>query len=93
MIKAKSHGKWPSRGLSRGTPDPHRQAYLGMRERGGGGGQHASKHTEPHLGLIVKNTGRAASIVAAPVGEVQGRTARLLADKPCQQWFDNPLLA
>ena len=35
VIEAKSHGEWSSRGLSRGTPDPYRQACLDMRGRGG----------------------------------------------------------
>ncbi len=29
MIEAKSHIDWPSRGLSRGTPDLSKQAYTG----------------------------------------------------------------
>ena len=49
VVEAKSHSKWPLRGLTSGTPDPNRLACLGI--RGEGGAQHADEHTKPLPGL------------------------------------------
>ena len=46
VSKARSHSKWPSRGLSSGTPGLNRLACSGI--RGEGGAQHAIEHTKPH---------------------------------------------
>ena len=38
VIKAKSHGEWPSRGLSRGTPDPYMYIQASLFGHEGKGG-------------------------------------------------------
>ena len=46
VIKARSHSEWPTRTLSRETPDLNRLACSGIRKTVGA--QHAMEHTKPH---------------------------------------------
>ncbi len=73
MMKAMSHGNWPSRGLLSGTPVLCKQACT--RDWGMGRAQHAIQHTKPHPMLCCWPVARAST-----VGCFEDHAASVLGD-------------